>query len=111
MLGRGALADPRLPRRVAAELGLAVGAVDAEADRPIDWPVQLRRLVEWSRRFPGHRPEGTVRRLKQWLHLAATHGSFAAFHAVKRADTTDEVFAALGGSPDQIVAGAGPAHG
>jgi tRNA-dihydrouridine synthase C len=104
MIGRGALADPRLPRRVAAELGLAP---DAGADCPIDWPARLSRLVEWSRRFPGHRPEGIVRRLKQWLHLAAMHGGFAAFHSVKRAGTIDELFAGLGGPPDRIVAGVG----
>ena len=102
MLGRGALADPRLPRRVAAELGLGPGLPDTEFDRPIDWHAQLRRLVEWSRRFPGHRPEGTVRRLKQWLHLAAVHGSFAHFHAIKRATTLDELFAGLCGAADRV---------
>ena len=96
MLGRGALADPRLSRRVAAELGIASGP-PAASDGPIDWPAHLSRLVEWSRRYGGHSPDGTVRRLKQWLHLAARYGDFGRFDAVKRALTLDELLAGFAG--------------
>jgi tRNA-dihydrouridine synthase C len=91
MLGRGALADPRLPRRVAAELGLA----PAPHEEAIDWPSQLQRLVDWSHGFVEKRPLRTVCRLKQWLRLAAVHGDFAGFDAVKRARNVDELFAVL----------------
>ncbi len=57
MLGRGALADPRLPRQVAVELGLVARSPYDGTDQPIDWPVHLHRLVAWSQRFPGQRPE------------------------------------------------------
>ena len=96
MLGRGALADPRLPRRVAAELGLVPAVPDDEAARPVDWPAQLMSLVAWTRRFPGYHPEGVVRRLKQWLALAARHAGFAGFEAVKRVTTVEGLLAVVG---------------
>ncbi len=95
MLGRGALADPRLPRLAAAELGLIPVVPAEEAARPVVWPVELWRLVEWTYRFPGNTPEGTVRRLKQWLALGARHGGFAGFEAVKRAETVAELLAGV----------------
>ena len=93
MLGRGALADPRLARRVAAELGLAPRADEREP--PFDWPAQLRSLVEWSHRFEMMQSEKNVSRLKQWLRLASQFGGFTRFDAVKRAATVGELFAAL----------------
>lgn len=93
MLGRGALADPRLARRVAAELGLASNV--EEGDEPFDWSAQLRALVEWSERFEMRRSDKNVSRLKQWLRLAAQFGSFEHFDRVKRTETLAELFAAL----------------
>jgi tRNA-dihydrouridine synthase C len=91
MLGRGALADPRLSRRVAAELGLAPG----ESERDIDWPALLLRLTEWTQQFRDRVSDRTVHKLKQWLNLAATHGSFAEFDAIKRAASVEELLAGL----------------
>lgn len=84
MLGRGAMADPRLARRVAAELGLAVPAADAT----IDWATELRCLVDWT---PVELREGMVKRLKQWLRTAAAHGTFSRFDEVKRAGSAVEL--------------------
>lgn len=95
MLGRGALADPRLPRLAAAELGLAAAVPADEAACPVDWAGELGRLIGWTRRLPGSSPEGTLRRLKQWLSLAARHGGFAGFEAVKRAATVADLLAAV----------------
>lgn len=92
MLGRGALADPRLPRRVAAELGLGV----VPEDESIDWRSQLESLVTWTGRYREVRPERVVRRLKQWLKMAANRGTFARFDAIKRAETFEELFAGVG---------------
>ena len=91
MLGRGALADPRLPRRVAAELGL----LPYESDRDVDWPALLLRLTGWIQQFSDRVTDRTVHKLKQWLNLAATHGSFAQFDAIKRAGSVEELFAGL----------------
>ncbi|MBN9117657.1 MAG: tRNA-dihydrouridine synthase family protein [Planctomycetes bacterium] len=92
MLGRGALADPRLARRVALELGLAPAV---EESGPFDWRAPLRKLVEWTERFHDGRSEKTLCRLKQWLRVAATAGTFDKFDAVKRAASVEELFAAL----------------
>lgn len=94
MLGRGALADPRLAHWVAAELGLAP-APGAELGA-FDWSPPLRSLVAWTARFHDDaRPHKTLCRLKQWLKTAATVGTFARFDAVKRAASVEELFAAL----------------
>jgi tRNA-dihydrouridine synthase C len=93
MLGRGALADPHLARRVAAELGLIAAA--PEPDRPADWVVELNRLREWTPGFDGMPPQRAVLRLKQWLRMAAAFGTFDRFDAVKRARSPAEVFAVL----------------
>jgi tRNA-dihydrouridine synthase C len=92
MLGRGALADPRLPKRIAAELGLVSCPQEDDA---IDWSQELRRLDEWTPGIFDGPPDKAVLRLKQWLRLAAAYGTFDAFDAVKTAASPAEVFAAL----------------
>jgi tRNA-dihydrouridine synthase C len=94
MLGRGVLADLRLARRVAAELGIARGA--AGKDEGLGWGTSLRRLVGWAQRVEGHSPGRTLCRLKQWLRLAATFGTFPRFDAVRRCRSAEELLAALG---------------
>jgi tRNA-dihydrouridine synthase C len=87
MLGRGALANPLLARQIARELGIN----RHEPEPAFNWPTLLHRLVEWSKRFVPYRSESLVRRLKQWLKLAATFGSFRGFEAIKRAGTVEEL--------------------
>lgn len=94
MLGRGALADPHLALRVAVELGIASNSGPCEP-QTIDWQFNLRRLVEWTQRYNERRPDRAIYRLKQWLHLAAKHGSFAQFDAIKRARSIDELLSGL----------------
>jgi tRNA-dihydrouridine synthase C len=93
MLGRGALANPHLSRQVAAELGLAPVGAD---DGPCDWVPLLRRFVESMRAHSEYSPRAEVRRLKQWLKLAATHGTFDGFEAIKRANHVDEILTGIG---------------
>jgi len=91
MLGRGALANPLLAGQVARELGIN----RRECNARFDWPTLLHRLVEWSKRFVPYRSELLVRRLKQWLKLAATFGSVHGFDAIKRAGTVEELMQQL----------------
>jgi tRNA-dihydrouridine synthase C len=95
MLGRGAMADPRLAQRVAVELGLPLPYRDLA--RPIDWAWELRRLNDWSPGIFDGPPDKAVLRLKQWLRLAAAYGTFTEFDLVKRATSPSEVFAVLAG--------------
>ncbi len=97
MLGRGALGDPRLARRVAAELGLIPPV--PEIDCPFDWLPALRSLVEWSRRFYEASTGRMAARLKQWLKTASTAGTFDRFDTIKRAGSVEELLAALEGEP------------
>ena len=87
MLGRGALANPLLPQQVAHELGL----IDHEPLKEFEWSALLTSLVDWSRAYQQSQPERIVRRLKQWLKMAATFGNFMAFDAIKRATTIEEI--------------------
>jgi len=98
MLGRGALANPRLAVRVANELGLPV----RESLLPMEWPAILQRLVDWTRGFPEKRPEQTLRRLKQWLNMAARFGTFTDFHAIKQASSIEELLVNLATSATSL---------
>ncbi|MFO0803898.1 MAG: tRNA-dihydrouridine synthase family protein [Gemmataceae bacterium] len=91
MLGRGALADPDLSHGVAAELGIV------PADGPTDWnwPRLLDRLTDWTRVLVEAPPENGVRRMKQWLKMAATAGTFDRFDEVKRCETDAELMEVL----------------
>jgi tRNA-dihydrouridine synthase C len=91
MLGRGALADPDLPRAIAADLGLSVSGPGL----PPGWVERLKLLASLTPGFDD-RSSGAVKRLKQWLRIAATVGTFAGLEAVKRAETPAALWAALG---------------
>ncbi|MDQ2799765.1 MAG: tRNA-dihydrouridine synthase family protein [Armatimonadota bacterium] len=93
MLGRGALANPRLPYRVAVELGLV--PPKPETETPFDWAAQIRRLAAFMEVSDIQAPRFILGRLKQWLYLAETHGDFTAFDLVKRTQTVEELFAIL----------------
>ena len=97
MLGRGALADPRLPCRAARELGMVPGGPDGEPDAPLDWLPPLRRLVALTEALDGTLTPQMVCRLKQWLNIAQRRGTFTGFEAIKRAQSLEELFAVLGG--------------
>lgn len=125
MIGRGALADPSLPLRLARELGLphqqtacvhADGLVEAGLALREDLTIPLcgtdRELLagqalplqkgetDWPgllREFALFSGEGgrTLARLKQWLAMANRHGAYHAFDRVKRATSVEELFAGL----------------
>jgi tRNA-dihydrouridine synthase C len=107
MLGRGAVADPGLPKRVASEMGMALfafpldGEVGCEATgRGVSstphWPTLLRELLAHTPPCGGT-PTGALKRLKQWLRLASTYGTFAHFDAVKLTTSVDELLAVVNG--------------
>ncbi len=93
MLGRSALADPMLPRRVAQELGLVQEG--PEKDTPGDWPTRLHRLVTLMEPTDGRRARLVLCRLKQWLKIASLYGDFQGFDTLKTSETVDELFTAL----------------
>ena len=86
MLGRGAMADPTLPARVARELGLPYPMPEGEPD----WSFLLRRLVALS----GENGK-TLARMKGWLNLAHRFGGFQGFDDLKRAATVNELLSGL----------------
>jgi tRNA-dihydrouridine synthase C len=89
MLGRGALADPTLPGRVAAELGLANGLPES------DWPARILSYANWCRHYGRDAEHRLAARIKQWLALAARHGSFERFDDIKRLRTASDMLTAL----------------
>jgi len=91
MLGRGALANPALSHEVARELGLA----PINASIGFDWPRMMERLVEWTGELLDPPPVNSVRRLKQWLKMAAACRTFHQFEDVKQAETVDELLIRL----------------
>lgn len=95
MLGRGALANPLLPNQIAVELGIARGQGNAERERRFEWLPLLQRFVQLMQGIANYPPDATVRRLKQWLSMAATFGNFRVFDLIKRAASVDELFTIL----------------
>jgi len=94
MIGRGALADPRLPGQIAVELGLMSPSL-LSTSAEIDWPAHLQRLVCHTARVHGHAPRLILCRLKQWLKIASVYGTFDEFDAIKRSQSVEELFDAL----------------
>jgi tRNA-dihydrouridine synthase C len=90
MLGRGALADPNLARRIASELGIVAEGPERAKPQPIDWHAQLQNLITWTPSV-----DQQVSRLKQWLKLASTFGGFEHFAIIKRSSSVDELLALL----------------
>lgn len=100
MLGRGALADPRLPRQIACALGIApafesLDSNNRQPNTPFDWVTALQSLADWTMRIEGDTGPALVCRLKQWLKIASRHGSFDRFEQIKRAPSVDELLAVL----------------
>ena len=60
---------------------------------PLHWPTLLRKLLALSP--DGGTRHGAVKRLKQWLRLAQTYGTFAHFDAVKRIESAADLLAAV----------------
>lgn len=95
MLGRGALANPRLSHQIAGELGLISPARAAAPRAALDWRPYLQRLVQQTTLFQEGPSRQMVGRLKQWLKIAGLYGDFAAFAAIKEAQSVEELFARL----------------
>jgi tRNA-dihydrouridine synthase C len=91
MLGRGALADPDLSHRVATQLGIA----PADDSLKWNWPGLLNRLTHWTRVLHENPPENGVRRMKQWLKLAAAAATFHRFDDIKRCENERELLERL----------------
>jgi tRNA-dihydrouridine synthase C len=105
MLGRGALADPWLPRAISAELGIispSEGHRGESVERPLtEWLPLLRRFAEigsWMYRgqySPVAINRYTAMRLKQWLRVASVRRVASWLDLVKRAETTEDVLEIL----------------
>lgn len=99
MLGRGAMADPALPRAIARELGIAVP--ESRIPPPSEAIIQAREWLPYIRRFaeislPYCEKEGyVVRRIKQWGGFARTRKRAPWFEDLKRAEKLTEIFAVL----------------
>ncbi len=86
MLGRGTLANPVLPGEVARELGLPSHPYETR------WEPLLRGFVEWC----DGRETRTLARLKGWLAMAARHGAFDRFDALKRSTSVAQILEGVG---------------
>jgi tRNA-dihydrouridine synthase C len=89
MLGRSALANPQLSRQIASALGMRM--VRPSVSLPTDWHALLSRLDSLTCEYFGPSVSRSPARLKQWLKLAASFGSFTQFDLVKRAETSAEL--------------------
>jgi tRNA-dihydrouridine synthase C len=104
MLGRGALADPNLPRQVACELGLWKGECAPLAGGRAAWRPLIRRFAELS--LPAAPAGGYVaRRIKQWVKMAHNRAAIDWFDELKRLETLAEILAFFGENSVETRAG------
>ncbi|HEX4924430.1 MAG TPA: tRNA-dihydrouridine synthase family protein, partial [Bdellovibrionales bacterium] len=95
MIGRGALADPSLPLKIARELGLEAHAQADFAHAPSEWEPLLARFNELNVPVLRKGQEAVLGRMKQWLKFAHLRQPLAWFDDVKRTESIDDFFAVL----------------
>jgi tRNA-dihydrouridine synthase C len=96
MLGRGALANPRLPLLVAKELGLAPKAPEFETPTLLahEWLEILARFEVHTVHYP-QQSLFLARRTKQWLAMAHRYQDLAWFEHIKRLPTFESIREAI----------------
>lgn len=100
MLGRGAVADPTLGRRVARELGIpGVGFLQSFARTPAECLSLICRYRDLCS-ASGLSPTYILCRVKQWLHMTNHDGKLAWFDTLKRCRDLGEILNYLGGHAD-----------
>ena len=90
MIGRGALARPKLAAMIASEL--SIGTV---ADPYTDWQSEFRGFLACERALHGPSDKKALLRLKQWASIAHKHGQIEGFDHAKRATTVEEFLFAI----------------
>ncbi len=96
MIGRGALADPWLPLRIAHELGILTDFQPQPMASLEAWMPWLRRFRYWSEHFPTRSPEYLLPRVKQWLRLAHSRGTITWFDRIKHYGSVADLCSGLG---------------
>ncbi len=93
MVGRGAVADPLLPQRVASLLG--IGPEGHAPERPrLLWVQWVRRFIALSHASnfsPGFLPG----RIKQWGKMNHLYASGTFYQAIKTRDSTEDILHAM----------------
>jgi tRNA-dihydrouridine synthase C len=102
MIGRGALANPMLSYQIAEKLGLSHACKAPNAWSDDNWIDLLQSLDYWTQHYQASAPLKTLLRFKQWLKLAANHGTFPFFDDVKQAGTLGELLAKLRQSIEEL---------
>lgn len=105
MIGRGALADPMLPRKIARELGIPLvesgpwSTITPEGEFLAPegkraWLRALRRFCEIS--GPDSQGERyTAARMKQWLRFSYSKHRTPWFTLIKKAETPEQIFSII----------------
>lgn len=83
MLGRGALANPKLPSQVAHALGILPQTTSSFPSEE-EWRLLLTRFLEISDPLKGNNPNYSLRRVKQWMRYVALKRPFEGFDELKR---------------------------
>ena len=95
MLGRGALANPRLIAQIAAELHCGGRGRDVEtAPHASDWANLIRHFVRLVGRDTA-RPQHLPGRIKQWLKMSHQKFGNPWYERVKTLKTLDDILAVL----------------
>lgn len=91
MLGRGALADPSLPRQIAGELGIQKEAPHVDSPGSLDWHLLLTRYAEIAQGF-SDRPFYVPCKIKQWIRMSHLRFPSPMYDRIKLLQTTQQIF-------------------
>ncbi len=98
MIGRGALANPTLPRLIARELGILTPDADVSAKcgpTPAEWLPVVRRFVAINAPTSLEKQNGVARRIKQWLRFPHDRARLDWYDDLKRGQSLTDVMAVL----------------
>lgn len=94
MIGRGALANPKLAPQIAHALGILPQSPTAYPEAE-EWKTLLHRFLEISDPLKGNNPQYSLRRVKQWMRYVAMKKPFEGFDELKRLESPEELPALL----------------
>ena len=103
MLGRSALADPRLALQISRELGIKENFARTKwvTEYEVDWPVLMKRFVDVSLPYTKHM-RYSIARIKQWARMIHISNELDWYEPIKRLQSVDEILAEIAKNPVPI---------
>ncbi len=91
MIGRGAMADPLLPQKIALELGMTKASLPLPRLTREAWGRWIERFAGWCEQYPHSSPNYNMVRIKQWVRFAHNRRLIDWFNEIKQFQSYSEL--------------------